>query len=102
MLANYDAHLENWMRQYYFETEIDIGSSGVETFSLAELRVLLNISHDELDAVVFDDSRTLGDPRLRAAIARRWGNGDPAQVIATNGSSEANYLIMSALLAADD
>src|SRR5436305_3680877 len=98
MLASRVAHLEHWMRQYYFETEIDIGSSGVESFSLAELRALLGLTPAELDTVVFDDSRTLGDPQLRAAIAARWGDGDPAQVMATNGSSEANYLIMNALL----
>ena len=34
------AHLEHWMRDYYFNTEIDIGSSGVQNFSLAELRKL--------------------------------------------------------------
>jgi len=38
------ALLEEWMRSYYFEAEIDIGSSGVEDYSLGELRGLLGIS----------------------------------------------------------
>jgi capreomycidine synthase len=97
-LVNTEARLEKWMREYYFDTDFDIGSSGVESFSLADLRRLLGISHEELDAVVFDDSRTLGDPALRTAIAAHWGGCDPAQVMATNGSTEANYLIMNALL----
>jgi capreomycidine synthase len=102
MLANTEARLEKWMRQYYFETDLDLGSSGVQSFSLAELRQLLDIPQSEFDSIVFDDSRTLGDPRLRAAIAAHWGGIDPEQVMATNGSTEANYLIMNALLRPGD
>lgn len=90
------------MRQYYFDTELDLGSSGVESFSLAELRQLLEIAEGELDEIVFNDSRTLGDPNLRAAIAAYWGEADPGRVMATNGSTEANYLIMNALLRPED
>ena len=69
------AHLEYWMRDYYFSTEIDIGCSGVENFSFGELRRLFNITPDDLDRIVLRDSRTLGDPDLRTAIGNRWGNG---------------------------
>ena len=102
MLTNTEARLEKWMRQYYFETDLDLGSSGVQSFSLAEIRQLLEIPQSEFDAIVFDDSRTLGDPKLRAAIAAHWGGVDPEQVMATNGSTEANYLIMNALLLPGD
>lgn len=101
-LANTEALLEKWMRRYYFDTDLDLGSSGVESFSLAELRRLLDIPQAELDSLVFNDSRTLGDPDLRLAIARHWNVPDPEQVMATNGSTEANYLIMNALLCAGD
>lgn len=97
-----EAHLERWMRQYYFDTELDIGSSGVECFSFAELRKMLGISNDELDEIVFSDSRTLGDPGLRNAIAARWFNGRAENVMATHGSSEAIFMIMQSLLAARD
>jgi len=44
-LGLHPALLEDWMRDYYFSTEIDIGSSGVEDYSLRDLaeveRVLL-------------------------------------------------------------
>lgn len=97
------ALLEYWLRQYYFDTEIDIGSSGVASFSMSELRELVGFTQSELDAVVFRDSRTLGDPDLREAIAARsWGGGDPERVMATHGSSEAIYLIMRALLRPGD
>lgn len=92
------ALLEEWMREYYFKTEIDIGSSGVQSFSLGEIRELLGITESELDNIVFDDSETLGGFGLRKAIAERYGNGDPERVIATHGSSEAIFLIMTALL----
>lgn len=96
------AHLEYWMRAYYFSTEIDIGSSGVENFSFGELRQLLNITPDDLDRIVLRDSRTLGDPDLRTAIGNRWGNGKAESVMATNGSSEAIYLTMHSLLEPGD
>lgn len=96
------ALLENWMRQYYFNTEIDIGSSGVECFSLTELYELLDFTHQDLDRIVFHDSMTLGDLSLRKTIAQRWGHGDPEWVMATHGSSEAIYLIMNTLLQAGD
>ena len=96
------AHLEYWMRDYYFSTEIDISSSGVENFSVGELRQLFNITPDDLDRIVLRDSRTLGGPELRTAIGNRFANGNAERVMATNGSSEANYLIMHSLLNPDD
>lgn len=96
------AQLEGWMRQYYFDTDIDIGSSGVEGYSLAEIRQLAGLGQEELDGIVFEDSQTLGAPALRKAIARRWADGDADRVIATHGSSEAIFLIMNALVRPGD
>jgi capreomycidine synthase len=96
------AHLEYWMRAYYFDTEIDLSSSGVQNFSFGELRQLFNITPDDLDRIVLHDSRTLGDPELRRAISNRWANGNAERVMATNGSSEANYLVMHSLLEPGD
>ena len=96
------ALLEEWLREYYFDTEIDIGSSGVQNFSLAELRRVIEITDEELNAVAFDDSPTYGHPRLRRAIAEQWGNGDPRHVMATHGSSEVIFLVINALLRPGD
>jgi len=90
------------MREHYFDSEIDIGSSGVQNRSFAELRNILQITHEEVDAIVFHDSATYGEPYLRTAIAERWGNGGPNQVMITHGSSEAIYLIVNALVRPDD
>lgn len=96
------AHLEEWMRRFYFAADVDIGSSGVEDFSLAELRRIAGIEWSDLDALVFHDSQTLGGPPLRQAIAERWTGGDAGRVMATHGSSEASFLIMNALLSPGD
>jgi capreomycidine synthase len=96
------AALEEWMRLYYFSAEIDIGSSGVEDYSLADLRALLGISHEELDAIVLRDSTSFGGDDVRAAIADRWGTGDPSRVMVTHGASEAIYLVLSTLLDSGD
>lgn len=97
-----EAHLESWMREYYFAAELDIGSSGVECFSLAELRKLVGISDTELNEIVFSDSHTLGGLGLRKAIAERWFEGKVENVMATHGSSEAIYMIMQSLLEAGE
>lgn len=96
------ALLEDWMRRYYFRVEFDLGSSGVQDWSMAELRKLLEIDYSEIDKLVFSDSETLGGPGLRQAIAERWTGGDIDRVMATHGSTEANFLVMTALLKAGD
>jgi capreomycidine synthase len=90
--------LEDWMREYYFATELDIGGSGVEDYSMAELRSLLGISLDDLDQIVFHDSKTLGGAAVRQAIASRWGGGKLERAIVTHGATEANFMVMNALL----
>lgn len=96
------AALEDWMREYYFETEIDIGGSGVEDFRLRDLRDLLGIARDEIDEIVFHDSQTLGGPSIRKALSERFLDGDPEGVIVTHGSTEANHLVMYTLLRRGD
>lgn len=96
------AHLEDWMRAYYFSAEIDIGSSGVQNFSMAELRDLVGFSPEDFDRVVFDDSPSCGKQSLRQVIADKWGDGNPEKVLTTHGSSEVIFLIMNALLEAGD
>ena len=97
-----EALLEEWMREFYFAVDLDLGSSGVQDYSIAELRRIAGIDHGEVDAMVLHDSRTLGGPGLRRALAERFLDGDPSRVIATHGSTEANFLIMQALLKPGD
>jgi capreomycidine synthase len=94
--------LEEWMRHYYFAAEVDIGSSGVENFSMSDLRELLGFSYDDLDRIVLRDSESLGGAGVRRALARRWLAGKSDHVLVTHGSSEAIYLALTTLLTAGD
>jgi aspartate/methionine/tyrosine aminotransferase len=94
--------LEEWMRLYYFSAEIDIGSSGVENFSIADLRRLLGFGLDEIDRLVLRDSDSLGGAGIRRALAERFLGGQVERVLVTHGSSEGIYLILSTLLSAGD
>ncbi|WP_034482709.1 capreomycidine synthase [Actinomadura oligospora] len=96
------APLEDWLRDYYFTAEIDISSSGVNSYSMAELRAMTGLDHAEIDALVFDDGYSLGAPAVREVIARRWGDGDPGRVMTTSGSSEAITLVLDALVRPGD
>lgn len=96
------ALLERWMRRFYFTTELDLGSSGVEPYGLGELRARLALTAEDLDSVVFDDAPTAGGQALRRAIAMRWAAGQDRRVLATHGSSEALFLVLSALVSVGD
>jgi capreomycidine synthase len=92
------APLEDWLRDNYFTAEIDISSSGVQPYSMAELRAKTGLDHKDIDALIFGDGYSLGSPAVRAAIARRWGDDEPEKVMTTSGSSEAISLVLMALL----
>lgn len=94
--------LEEWMREFYFDTELDLGSSGFRPYSFEEVKKIAHISDEDLNAVVFDDSETLGALSLRRAIAERWGNGDPECVMVSSGSNDVSFLVMTGLLRAGD
>lgn len=96
------ASLEHWMREFYFDCEMDLGSSGVATYTFGELRELLPIDLEKMNAISFDDSFTKGCDGLRQAIATKWGNGDLNNVMTASGSNEMLYHIMSTLLQPDD
>lgn len=96
------AKLEDWYRENYFSTEIDISGSGVRDYTLGEARRMAGISLDDLDSLLLQDSRTLGAPALRAAIAARYPGARAEQVMATHGSSEAIFNVMKALLSPGD
>jgi capreomycidine synthase len=93
--------LECWLRTRYFTAEIDISSSGVETYSLGALRRVIDLPFAELDAVAFRDSPSLGSDPLRRAIARRFAS-DPENVMVTHGSTEGLLLAFTTLVRPGD
>ncbi|GAA4263733.1 capreomycidine synthase [Dactylosporangium darangshiense] len=96
------APLEDWLRDYYFAADIDISSSGVETYTMAELRAKAGVRQADIDSLVFDDGYSVGRPALRELIARGWGDGDPSKVMTANGSSEAISLVLATVLSPGD
>lgn len=94
--------LEDWMRRYYFRTTIDIGSSGVQDYTFAEVRDIAGISAPELDDVLLCDSPTTGSSEVRRALARRYSHADPDGVMTTHGASEAIFLSLASVLSPGD
>ncbi|HEX8094705.1 capreomycidine synthase [Jatrophihabitans sp.] len=90
--------LEDWLRHRYFDAKIDISGSGVQDYSLAELVSLTSLTFEDLGALVFHDSPTLGAEPLRAAISDRFDPRRLAEPMVTHGSTEAIFLALVALL----
>lgn len=89
--------LEDWYRRHLAAARLDISSSGVSPYTLGQVWDLTDIDPAELRALVVDDSESFGDPGLRRALADRYAGGRVDHVMATHGSSEAIYLVLSAL-----
>ncbi|MBP2473025.1 capreomycidine synthase [Crossiella equi] len=96
------APLEDWLRERYFTASVDISSSGVENYTLGQVLDLAGADVTSLRELVFRDSHSLGGPELRESLARRFAGGEVAKVMATQGSSEALYLVAHALLGPGD
>ncbi|OZM72920.1 capreomycidine synthase [Amycolatopsis antarctica] len=96
------ARLEDWLRDRYFDTSVDISGSGVQDYTLGEVLDLAGAPTADLRELVFRDSHSLGGPELREAIARRFAGGRTDLVMATQGSSEGIYLAARTLLRPGD
>jgi capreomycidine synthase len=94
--------LGEWFDEHFFDVDFIIGESGVQPFSFKEIREITGITLQDLDEIVLTDSPFHGTTGLREAIANRWRGGDWQQVMTTHGSSEAMFLVMSALLKPED
>lgn len=82
------------------EVAVNLTESGVHPWSLRE--VLTPQEVDELLALPLGYGFTNGDPRLRELIANSYGGMTPNNVLITNGSAEANFVAMWALLEPGD
>ena len=80
--------------------EFNLSESGVQPLSLREL-----VSDRELEEILslgLGYSQTNGTPALRSEIARLYPGASVDQVLATAGSSEANFLLMWSLIEPGD
>ncbi|OGD20426.1 MAG: hypothetical protein A2W03_01770 [Candidatus Aminicenantes bacterium RBG_16_63_16] len=80
--------------------EYNLSESGVHPLSLREL-----LGEGELEDILrlgLGYSQTNGTPELRAEIARLYPGASVDQILATAGSSEANFLLMWSLIEPGD
>jgi capreomycidine synthase len=96
------AELEDWMRDYYFDCEIDLGSSGVYPYTFGDICNCTGLNFAQLEAVSLADSMTVGVEALRQALADRYGDGNAEHVMVANGSNEVLFHVLSTLLQTGD
>jgi aspartate/methionine/tyrosine aminotransferase len=80
--------------------EYNLSESGVHPLTLKEFLTPEEV--EELAAVEIGYTQTNGTPGLRAEIARLYPGIGPDQILATAGSSEANFLLMWSLIEPGD
>ena len=94
--------LEDWFRVRYFDSSVDISSSGVHPYRLGEVRELTGMTFEEIDELTFRDSPSTGQERLRRALVDRFQPGPGHEPLVCNGSTEAILLAVSALVGPGD
>lgn len=87
--------LEVWFDKYQYEIEYDIGESAVKTVILQDLNI-------DLSDIPLRYGHHRGRPDLREKIASFHPDLKPDQVIVTTGASEANFILVSALVKPGD
>jgi aspartate/methionine/tyrosine aminotransferase len=80
--------------------EFNLSESGVHPLTLKELLTPQEL--EELAGVEIGYTQTNGTPALRSGIARLYPGVGPDQILATAGSSEANFLLMWSLIEPGD
>ncbi len=94
--------MERWQSTWENRVRYNLSESGVHPMTVAELLEIAGLE----PAVVLDQrlvySQSNGTDELREAIAALYPGATPAQVLVTNGGSEANYTTTWSLLEPDD
>ena len=87
--------LEIWFDQYQYEIDYDIGESAVKTLALKDVDI-------DLEKVFLRYGYHTGNPTLRETIAEQYPGLSGDQIIVTTGASEANFVVVSALVKPGD
>lgn len=87
--------LEVWFDKYQYQIEYDIGESAVKTLALEDIGI-------DLNNVLLRYGYHKGRPDLREVIAEQYPGLSPENVIVTTGASEANFVVVSALVKPGD
>ena len=92
--------LERIQSLYENVVELNLSDSGVHPYRLSEL--LSQQQSAELLEIELGYGWTNGDTQLRQTIANLYSNRDSDNVIVTNGSAEANFLMVMSVLEPGD
>ena len=87
--------LEVWFDKYQYEIEYDIGESAVKTLSLRDMDI-------DLNRLLLRYGHHRGRPDLRECIAKQYSGLSPDHIVVTTGASEANFVVVSALVKPGD
>ena len=87
--------LEIWFDKYQYQIEYDIGESAVKTLTLQDIGI-------DLKKVLLRYGYHMGGPDLRGVIAEQYPGLSPENIIVTTGASEANFVVVSALVKPGD
>ena len=87
--------IEDWFDEYQFEVDYDIGESGVKFQKLGNLGL-------DLDNVDLRYTQHLGNPELRAEIAKQYQSLNWEHIGVTTGAAEAIFSIIASLVNDED
>ena len=87
--------LEIWFDKYQYAIDYDIGESAVKTLSVGDINI-------DLDKILLRYGYHSGHPDLRDAVAEQYPGLSSDHVVVTTGASEANFVVVSALVKPGD
>jgi hypothetical protein len=89
--------MERMQSTWENQVKFNLSESGVHPLRLAEL-----VSPDELREELLGYPQSNGTPELRERVSDLYPGSDPAQVLVTNGTAEANFLSVWSLVEPGD
>jgi len=91
--------MERWQSTHEHRVDFNLSESGVHPFKLDELLQLIDLDPSD---VLLGYSQSDGSDALKARIAALYDGAGPANVVATTGGAEANYVVVWSLVSAGD
>ncbi len=92
--------MERWQSTYENRVDYNLSESGVHPMTLRELLDLAGLATADDTLIGYGQSN--GSDALRAHIARLYPGASEANVVATNGSAEANFVALWELVGPGD
>ena len=97
--------VEMWMNEFETKCELNLAETCVASITIGELLTLAGKNSDDLSALLpmkMTYGAIEGSDRLRAAIAARYDDVEPENIIVTHGTIGANELVHKTLVSAGD